>query len=389
MATGAEPRRRHRVEFIDGLRAAAALYVLIHHAWSMPYPIELDDQPTGIVGVLTGWMLYGHFGVTVFIVLAGYSLTIAVVNRGGHLNGGIITFLRRRLRRIYPPYLAAVCLTAVLSVTLISADTGTHWDLSVPLTWQGFLADVLLIQDLWPVRDVSYVFWSIAVEWHIYFTFPLLLWVWRRWNFYAATVVGGLVGVAAVMLSRDVAFLAQLRPVYYALFAAGLGACALGLLRPSWVARVPFGTAGLLVLGAVVGLCATHDYAWVSGHYNDLDLLLGVALASLLVALSVGRFAWLRAMLSSRPAIFVGAFSYSVYLVHAPLFQLAWVLGVGDISSEPAQLAVMLGLAPVVVVLAYLFHLVFERPFMSGWRRTTTPEVTHPSEVVPEVVHRR
>ena len=114
----------------------------------MVFPIELDRQPSGVLASLTGWMAYGHFGVTVFIVLAGYSLTIAVSRRDGDLTGGFWAFLRRRIRRIVPPYWAALGMSALLLLIFLNHKTGTHWDLSVPLTWQGFASNFLLVQDI-------------------------------------------------------------------------------------------------------------------------------------------------------------------------------------------------------------------------------------------------
>lgn len=54
--------------------AAAALWVLLHHTY-----MEVVAQAlplVGPIGWMVGWLLYGHFAVTVFIVLAGYSLML-------------------------------------------------------------------------------------------------------------------------------------------------------------------------------------------------------------------------------------------------------------------------------------------------------------------------
>ncbi|MET0716152.1 MAG: hypothetical protein ABWY57_14675, partial [Mycetocola sp.] len=77
------PAGARRVGYLDGARAAAALFVLVHHTYCMAYPIRDGVEPAGVLGYAVGWMVYGHFGVTVFIVLAGYSLFIALAHRSG------------------------------------------------------------------------------------------------------------------------------------------------------------------------------------------------------------------------------------------------------------------------------------------------------------------
>jgi peptidoglycan/LPS O-acetylase OafA/YrhL len=79
-----------------------------------------------------------------------------------------------------------------------------------------------------------------------------------------------------------------------------------------------------------------------------------------------GGFPRLRGALASRIGVTLGLFSYSIYLLHGPL--------VGLLDQEvfrPMHLAppVTFGLllvlgVPVIVVICYVFHLVFEAPFL-------------------------
>ena len=61
-----------RVEFVDGVRALAALYVVAHHAYITVYPgFPINTGPS----VFTP-LIYGHFGVAIFMVVSGYSLAL-------------------------------------------------------------------------------------------------------------------------------------------------------------------------------------------------------------------------------------------------------------------------------------------------------------------------
>ena len=100
-----------------------------------------------------------------------------------------------------------------------------------------------------------------------------------------------------------------------------------------------------------------------------LDLPLGLALTALLVAGSrPGRTA---AVLGFRPLAFIGAFSYSIYLIHVPLLAVTWQYALDPLGLHGARaLAPMLVVGlPLIVGLSYLFFVCCERPFMSGSQR--------------------
>ena len=152
-----------------------------NHAWLTVYPtVGAADNPHGLLGAVTTWMVYGHFAVVAFIVVSGYSLAISTTANGARLRGGFPAFLRRRFTRIVLPYWGALALSLALATTAISADTGTHWDAALPVTVKGVVLHVLLLQDFALTGQINHALWSIALEWHIYFLFPLILWLRRR-----------------------------------------------------------------------------------------------------------------------------------------------------------------------------------------------------------------
>ncbi len=67
-------------------------------------------------------------------------------------------------------------------------------------------------------------------------------------------------------------------------------------------------------------------------------------------------------------AIALGTFSYSLYLIHGPVLVLVRYF-LFSLQLSPAMFAVISYVAGVTisVLVAYLFYLVFERPFMSGF----------------------
>lgn len=73
----------------------------------------------------------------------------------------------------------------------------------------------------------------------------------------------------------------------------------------------------------------------------------------------------LRAILSWKPLVAVGLFSYSLYLIHYPVIAACYRLTAPWQWPEWQQLLVYQGIVlPVCLALAYAFYLVFERPFL-------------------------
>ena len=184
----------HR-DYLDGLRALAALWVILSHIWIIPCGMAARES---LVGRLTNWTLYSHFAVDIFIVLSGFCLILPVA-RDGKLKGGAIPFFLRRARRILPPFYAALVLS--VGVALVIEALGRQ---PVQVSGLALLANVFLVQDLFqPLNIFNGPFWSIAVEWRIYFLFPLIVWALpplrsaRRTGADCADRSGGDTGAAA------------------------------------------------------------------------------------------------------------------------------------------------------------------------------------------------
>ncbi len=353
------------------MRAVAALYVVLHHIYLQDYNRQ---HLTGLPRYLLSALNYGHEAVDLFIVLSGFCLMLPVARGDGTIRGGALRFFGRRAWRILPPYYLALALSLGLIWTLVGQPTGTHWDTSLPVSGHSILTHVVLLQDACgDTYNINHVFWSIAVEWRIYFLFPLLVWGWRRLGPLAAT---GLALAASYVLWRGCGhFLgADLSAHYLGLFALGMLGAGIAFSPERigrHVDRWPWGwLAGGLALVAAGCLLASH------GKTRPLspvltDYVVGLASSAVLVAMSLGRARWLTAGLAARPLVFVGTFAYSLYLIHAPLIQVLWQYPFAPLQPTPGRMFLALALAgmPLIVGCAYLFFLVCERPFLTSRRQ--------------------
>jgi peptidoglycan/LPS O-acetylase OafA/YrhL len=400
------PRQQVRLGYIDGLRALAALYVVISHMWLAVWPVLEDKWPTGWELYLTGWMLYSHFAVTIFITISGFCLMIPVVRAGSMLRGGTIRFMLRRALRILLPFYCAMGLALLLIKLFIGHQTGTDWDGAVLTDWNtslpiynsALLSNILQLQDVFQRGKINYAFWSIAVEWRIYFLFPVLVMVNRRIGSVALAAIGvvcpwayfvmlqplvlrAVPGLMAVAPGVEYGFLG-LAPVYIGCFCLGMLGSLIAFTPERWGSavrnRLPW-TAAALVLGvAGSALCWKQGgyQGWTQTILGVQDMIIGAAGACLLVACARPNADRVRSVLAWRPLIFVGTFSFSLYLIHAPLIQMIWqyLLAPLHLGHLAALIALLVVGTPLIIAAAYVFHLLIERPCAVGsaglsWRR--------------------
>jgi peptidoglycan/LPS O-acetylase OafA/YrhL len=366
-----------RLEYLDGLRAVAALYVVLFHA-------GLGFSP----GHLPGWarnvqrcLSFGHDAVAVFIVLSGYCLMLPIARSEGQMARGVADYFARRAWRILPPYFATLAGTLLLLawVPVLETHTKTIWD----DTWPAFelgaiLSHLLLIHNWWPAwaHTINGPLWSVATEWQIYFFFPfVLLPIWRRLGALAATLTGFGLGSSLIWLAPGPA--ASANSWYLGLFA--LGMCAAGInfatrpLERALRERLPWGLVSLGFLAAVLLGITVLIKSWFRVMPLS-DTLVGISTASGLVYLSklalespVEPKPWLLRVLESAPLSNLGRFSYSLYLTHLPVVALCY-FGLRPCALSPgSELLALIALSvPLSLLFSFGFFWLFERRFVGS-----------------------
>ncbi len=363
-----------RFLFVDGLRGLCALFVLEHHIF---YEIFESKQWTLIEPsrqVVTLWLRHGYISVAGFIVLSGFCLMLpVVVSNSSGLSGGIKSFLARRARRILPPYYAALIISLLLLVVVpgMKKVAGYHWDWSLPaLKTNVILSHLLLVHNLNPnwLTKINHPLWSIAIEWQIYFVFALLLMPIRR-RFSLAVAVGAalLLGAIPGMVFHCADWT---RPWYLGLFALGMVAATISRSSHKTALtlkeKLPW---SLITIGFAAGevCCARAGLDPVTN-----EVMTALTLMSCLIwgarfsserATMIGK--GVMGVLASKPLVSVGIFSYSLYLIHAPVIALVR-MGLVSLKLSPTLTYELLFLLGTVFSIAsgYGLFLLVERRFL-------------------------
>lgn len=380
-----------QLAFLHGLRGLAAVMVLLHHT---AYELDGEALPAWLAAALAP-LRCGKPWVGIFIVLSGYCLMLPVVRSAdGGLRGGLVGYLGRRARRIVPPYYAmlGISLLLIAAVGRLPLPRSPRFDVALPAFRPDVLVShLLLVHNLRPqwIHKIDPPMWSVAVEWQIYFVFPVLLLLRRRWGTAAAVLGAFVVGYGQDLAGPLLRLLGvDATPVGSAVLRA---ADAYGRCGAPFLALFALGMAGAVIAHAndprarrirerlpwdVLALKATVLVALqiiLAGEDGFLVLpLLGLAALALLVGCgrraggTVGSWPHPRALLELRPCVWLGTISYSLYLVHYPVLAVSHRVLMAFGFGAAARLGVlMLVVAPVSVGLAYLFHCAFERPFLA------------------------
>ncbi len=369
------------IYFLDGLRALAALFVLISHTWYQIWPAVVPPfgyghRPTGLTLILTWWLYYGHFAVVVFIVLSGFCLMLPVIHNNGILRGGTLQFFKRRARRILPPYYFALLFSLLLIWLFIGLKTETQWDISLPVTQEGLIAHLLMLQDLVTPTQINYVFWSVAVESQLYICFPLLVFSWQRFGSIKTTLGIGLFMYTTIIL-LEIAQVKEIPPQFiglYFYFVLGMvGATIVFSKDKLWrlVRRYfPWQNVCASLILMIIFFCYLWGFDVSEERFAFLDTLCALGTLSLVAAASRPGSNKIRNFLSSRLLVFIGTFSYSLYLIHAPLLQIIWQYVLHPLHLGEAWEFVLLLLVgtPLILSAAYIFFLYCERPFLNTRR---------------------
>lgn len=349
-----------RIHWLDGVRCCAALYVLLHHVFLSSFV----GFPRNTGPWYLGWLVYGHLGVVVFIVVSGYSLSLAPVRNGHRLVGGVRRFARGRAWRILPPYWVAL----VLSMAIV------HW-ITAPLnghdvTVKSLVVHGLLLQDIVGSPVPNGTFWSIAVEAQIYVAFPVLLWVNRRYSAAVTVAVTTLLVSLSYELAVHVPAFAKVNHLNQQLLVGFvMGMLAADLSTRSSVQR--HGRAVLQLAAALTLLTAiafsVAGSSRVVAAYFWIDMVVAAIAAIALCGMTVRPDAVLPRLLAAKPFRFVGEYSYSIYLIHGPILLAIDLRIMQYLGLTPLEefVAYLVAAVPVLLWLSHGFFWFFERPFLT------------------------
>jgi peptidoglycan/LPS O-acetylase OafA/YrhL len=356
VATTGEP-------LIDALRGFAALLVAYFHCRQVTW-IGMEAfhhshaslaNPGSIAAWLTMPVAWGSAGVPIFFVISGYCIHRSgaarlMANPDFRLDAR--QFWLRRFVRIYPVLFAALLLTYAADSISLTLSPVSHKILDIGP--RAFLANLFSLQG---VDGKTYgsngALWTLSLEVQFYLLYPLVFALRRRFGL--AAVIAGVAAInvaSALTLQRhDLIFFTS----YWFSWILGV-----------WIAEARLrGLDGLPFAYSAAALFATAGcVAFHFGQYGAFQLwslafacYLVKALSQPIVARSI-----VTPILSK-----IGDFSYSLYLIHLPLFVLLASLLYR--SALQPSIWPSFGFTLSVLPVAWAFYRFVERPAQNAAAR--------------------
>ena len=387
------PKLFTRLSCLDAVRGFGALWVLSFHVThSQPGPI-------GLRYFITLPIDYAHLAFIYFVVISGFCI---------HLNAArsiLLTgaprqkwsdFWKRRIHRLYPPYLVAIAIALILRELVKSKSLFPHASPLIP----DLAAHMIMIHNLIPqfINGVGNPpMWSLALEEQLYALYSPLMMLRKRFSIEKISVITFLIGLVWVTVLSPLsgttvraerwwyfwpftywfawtlgAFAVEIyvgtakdKPIYHS-FPLALGLLAVGFMTSNPILGMftktnlfvsHFGT-GLLPLICRL-LVNTSNFIFVGAIFILTNKLV---------------YAEKRGTPYRFPRIifWLGTFSYSFYLIHEPVVRLIESY-VGHGTSPVEIMFRYILIVPVCFALSWIFFQLVEKRFLNK-RQIAVPQ---------------
>lgn len=344
------PILRYRPE-IEGLRTVATLLVAIYHIW---------------LGKVSG-------GVDVFFIISGFLITTSLLTKMekvGRIN--LIEYFLGLARRLLPLAFTVILVTSLLSILFIPQ-----------VQWKQIISEIFsstFYLENWQlsINSIDYLakhneaspfqhYWSNSIQGQIFVIWPFIILLayfiarkFLKMNV-RKTLLTVLVLIFTVSISYSVYITAVNQPWAYFDTFARVWEFSLGGILALLIPYLSFKKSVSFVIGwiGLAIICFTGILLPVSTVFPGYAALLpttGVMLV-LLAAENSSRFG-VDKLLSLKPFIFFGSFSYGFYLWHWPLLILYYAYMGTDSVSIPGGIAILL----MTFVLSFLTTKIIESP---------------------------
>ncbi|MBK9149128.1 MAG: acyltransferase [Flavobacteriales bacterium] len=319
---------------IDAVRGLAALGVVLFHYGGVVLP-TLRPHP------LEALLAFGEHGVEVFFVLSGFVIPYSLV-RSGYTWSSIGPFMWKRYLRIAPlAYISALLMIGyhLLSLFMLGRPVQAH-------DWPGIdaasvIGNLLFHPQIFGSSWFNFAFWTLALEFEFYLaialTLPILLHGRRLANAMILVCALSLSFVDDHLLFRHCGF-----------FIFGVAAF---LWKQGRITAKEFASVFALTLAALLAR-------------NDLAPVLLSAGATVLLL-------W-KPALGSKRTDWLGAISYSLYIVHVPVGYFAEsamkrLTGLHELTW--GKVLLLLAYTLLALIAAQLLYQVAERPLLDRLKR--------------------
>ena len=281
---------------INGLRAVAVLAVVFYHA-----EIELFKG---------GWL-----GVDIFFVISGYLISNIIISE---LNEGTFNFKNfylRRVRRILPALFSTLLITIPFAYFLLTPKAMEEYINSLTASLFFYSNYHFMNLDFYIAESTKFMpllhTWSLAIEEQYYILFPLVAFLFYKFFKKYFIFLIGFIAICSIYINSLSQSLDKFYRLEYRIWELLLGVLVMVLsnnLKVKHLEKIGF---PLLLFPLFY-----YDKYSVNNIEPKLLVLLGISL----IIFSNTNNSYLTKLLSFKLLAIIGLSSYSIYLLHQPIF---------------------------------------------------------------------
>ncbi len=286
---------------IQGLRAIAVLLVFIFHLSS---------------NLMSG----GFVGVDMFFVISGFLVTSIVYSKIQKGTFSILEFYKNRVKRIVPAYLVMLLIVAIVaSILFVNTDS---------FTFRKSLLWTLLFSSNTYFASLDNYFgnssnenpllhtWTLAVEMQFYLILPIVLLLIKNRAYLVRFLL--LLVILLISYSTYGIYNGKSSDMYFSLLSrmpefiiGGIAA----IMKLENISFIKAKSNILSVIGLILIIFSAIVFSESSPFPGILSLIPCLGTLAILVSVS----SKVNGILSSKPLVFIGEISYSIYLWHWPI----------------------------------------------------------------------
>jgi peptidoglycan/LPS O-acetylase OafA/YrhL len=365
-----------KIAVIDLLRGISCLGVLLYHVrvdlwvgwWRItnhPKEFSFFDKAMAWLSIPTPFLGYA---ILLFFLISGFC--IHYPNTQPNYRPSWITYFKRRFWRIYPTYFVAIIFTSSASFYCLLKWGDVDWS-------PDRIFRVLTLTQNYPPHYGQFLtnpsLWTIPLEVEFYILYPIAYYFITKFKFYIVILLSIAVSTISIFLGKQDIFLWV---TYTSLFfwpSWLLGAWIASLYRQNKLSNLNHNL--LISLSIAMLICAltaqiTKGVSWIQyATWTIFYFLIFIICLFNEEFLSNFKFTF-----AFKAIAWIGKISFSLYLIHFPLFKIFGYFHVDYFGEKPTNFLIPLFYLFPVIFISWGFYKCIEEPIHKYSKKTKVME---------------
>ncbi|MBA5760831.1 acyltransferase [Vibrio sp. 404] len=299
----------------------------------------------------------GFLGVDVFFVISGFLMAVLYDYRSKKL------FFERRIKRLLPPYFAVILVTVIASF-IINTPNETKQVSEQSMFGAFFLSNLgfWLQNSYFSKAEFNPLLhlWSLGVEIQFYIIVPLLAWFFRKSKAFLPIFLSSSLFLCIIMVSISPKTAFFMLPFRLWEFLIGFGVAAFLTNNGSikYKQKEYIGAIGLITLIMIPFFKVNGQaFGFIDGHPGLSSLFVCFSTA---LILCFGLPIKLENTIIGKTTIWLGKYSYSIYLAHFPIIVIYLSKPFGGTILTSNSYMELISIVLLIFIFSYFLHHLFE-----------------------------